>query len=80
MASLNEREKAILEASNQNMPIKEACLKFETTPDKLVQESNSIRAKLDATASVTPDCIRAITPEMVIEKIREALDVRKEKR
>lgn len=74
MESLSDRERSILQLSHQNVPIEVAANQLSTSPDKLTQEFQAINAKMDGLASVVPDCIASVTPDMVVEKIQEALD------
>ena len=71
--SLSDRERQILQSS-QTMPLQEASIHFSTTPDKLSQELQSINARCDAIASVIPDCIASVSSNMIIEKVKEALN------
>jgi len=72
--SLSERERHILQASNQGIPIHEAANQLNTSPDKLSQEFQAVQAKMDGVASVSPDCVASMTPDMIVDKITEALN------
>lgn len=73
--SLSERERSVVQLSQSGQPIQIAASHLNTTPDKLSQEFQAIQAKMDSLASVIPDCIASVTPDLVTEKILEALDV-----
>jgi len=73
LEGLTEREQQILNASNQNIPLPQASNHFNTSPDKLTQEHSAILQKLDSYASIVPDCIASITPDMIVDKVVETL-------
>jgi len=75
LEELSDREKQIMNLSNQNVPPQQAATLLHTSPDKLFQEHQAVQSKLDAVASVIPDCIASVTPDMVVEKVEEALEV-----
>ncbi len=72
--SLSDRETSVMTLASQNLPIQQASIQLNTSPDKLTQEFQAIQAKMDGLASVVPDCIASVTPDLIVEKIQEALD------
>jgi len=74
MESLSAREREILQLSNQNVPPQIASQKMATTPDKLIQEHQGIMQKIEGISSVVPDCIASVSPYMIVERVKEALD------
>lgn len=77
LESLNKRESEVFSFANSGAPIELAVSRLNTTPDKLQQELQAINMKLDSLASVTPDCLASITCDMIVDKVKEALDAKK---
>src|SRR5574341_227649 len=69
--SLDEREKQVLALSRQNLPLPLAARHLATTPEGLNQEMGAIQNKLHALSNRVPDCILSITPDMIMEKLKE---------
>ena len=72
--SLTDRERSVLDLAQKGVPVEQAANLLSTSPDKLTQEFQATQAKMDGLASVAPDCIASVTPDMVTEKIKEALE------
>jgi len=68
---LSDRERAVMQLSQQNLPIHQAAFQLNTTPEGLQAEFQAANGKLQGLANVVPDCIQSITPEMIMEKLRE---------
>lgn len=71
--SLSDRERKILQLSNQNISPQEAAKALATTPDKVVMEHRAIQEKMNGLASVIPDCMASLQPDMIVEKVKEVL-------
>lgn len=72
--SLSDREQQIIQLANSGQPPEMVATHLNTTPDKLLQEFQAIQAKVDGVASVIPDCIASITPDMIVEKLDKIIN------
>ena len=72
--SLNERERSILEdIPTPQVDWNELSKKYETTMEGLRNERNAIEQKIQGLSAVIPPCVKAVTPEMILERIKEIL-------
>jgi ADP-heptose:LPS heptosyltransferase len=73
--SLSDREKDIFKAGTTGISIFEVAKKYETVPMAIEQEFASINQKIQALSAHMPACVASITPDMILEKLEQVLNV-----
>lgn len=72
--SLSDREKNIREdISSPDIDWAALSKKYDTIVPHLREERQAIEHKIQALSALTPDCVKAITPEIIVNKVKELL-------
>ena len=74
LEGLSEQEKRLLAYGNQNTPLAVAAAQEKMPPQAVMAAHAAIQQKLQALRTLEPDCMRAITPELIAERSKEILD------
>ena len=74
-ATLSEREKKIVEASNANKNIQEVARELSTVPQAIKNEYDAAMKRVEALSAQEALCVKSITPAAIMNKLDEILNL-----